>query len=309
MKLTLTKYVANSSTETKNTAAAIAAGIATLLTKVAQAGAINWSTATWSSVTDNTVVGWEMYAFNDSLQATYPLYVKLEYGTGETGGYGGKAVSIWMTVGKGTSGAGVVTNIIIPRRLVFSQQVNNIDDAANTNQSQIYLSNMDGSALTANIFPAAGLIVDANSRYPGGYFALERSRDAGGNATGDGVFLQFAYKHYGSGMGVVECNAVNYSNGTLNTLSAGIAGISFNLDSNVSIAMGSTVPVFSGLAVPGDGIYWAPRAVLGTSLANYGGGQAISALLESRDYLSAGGGGGYSDLGKQRYATAVVGWY
>ena len=55
MKLTLTKYVANSSTETKNTAAAIAAGIATLLTKVAQAGAINWSTATWSSVTDNTV--------------------------------------------------------------------------------------------------------------------------------------------------------------------------------------------------------------------------------------------------------------
>lgn len=320
MKTTLTEYVAGAQFYGLQRLRHTAEAIATLLTQVTTAtGQIDWSHSllqtTYVNAGSNGVIGYEIYRFDDSLQASYPVFIKLEYGTGENtyDSNTGSGFQIWMTVGKGQDDAGGITGVLIPRTSVFKQFLYDVtynQDTDSTEQGQIYLSNMDGSALTVNIFPASMTVSYSDSYFRGGYFALERSRDAGGNPTGDGLFLQYSYMHRSSIMGTSVAKAVSYSTGTLNTrVGGGIAGISFNLSSNVSIAMGSTVPIFSGLAVPGDGVYWAPRCCLATSIANLGGGQLVAGLLESRDYISAGKSGCYADIAGQQYAVAAVAWY
>lgn len=313
MKTTITTFTQGTTTQTMQRAKNISTQLKALLTHVSAAtGQINWVTnTTWTTGTpqDLTVAGYEIFALADSLQATAPLFFKFEYGTGQSGGgaYSKYGVSIWVTVGRGQDGAGNITNIIIPRRLIFSQRSVSGQEASDTTQGQIYMSNMDGSAITFCAFPNGA--VNNSGHYSGGYFAIERSRDTGGNATDAGVFLQSCFLTYDNSIGSVETLAVGYANGTLNTKPSGIAGISFNLSNNVSIAMGSTVPIFSGVAIPGDGSYWAPRSIVASANNNFGGGQVVAGLIESRDYLSCGLAGGYSDLGAQRYAVAGIAWY
>lgn len=318
MKLQYTDYVAGGTSATLSKARAnkIATAIASLLTKTADTGQINWPTVTWVGHNDNTVVGYEIYRFNDSLQSSAPLFIKIEYGTGNAldNSNAGRLISLWITIGKGSDGTGNLTGILQSQRLVLA----NAGYAADGNgvQGQVYVSNMDGSGLTLLGFPNAPAVFNAAQIYPGFYLVVERSRDAGGNATADGVFFQYASSAsandattYDTSSNHVAAISISYASGTRNELPGGIGGISFNLNTNASIAMGSTIPVFSGLAVPGDGTYWAPRSVMATALANFGGGQVITSLLESRDYVSAGFAGRYSDLARQQFATAAIAWY
>lgn len=69
------------------------------LTTVAVPGAIN------------TVAGYEIRAFQDPTQATAPIYVKIEYGTGTSTTICG----LWITVGGSTNGAGTLGNILRAR--------------------------------------------------------------------------------------------------------------------------------------------------------------------------------------------------
>lgn len=73
------------------------------LVQTADTGQINWATVTRPGV--NTEAGFEIWRFDDALQATSPIYIRFGYGTGT-------AVNrsrIQMTVGVGTNGAGVIT--------------------------------------------------------------------------------------------------------------------------------------------------------------------------------------------------------
>lgn len=77
----------------------------------ADTGQINWTTVA-SPTTNNAVAGYEIYAFNDTLQSTSPVYFKLSYGSGSyhassTNGY----PQLLITVGTGTDGAGNLTGV------------------------------------------------------------------------------------------------------------------------------------------------------------------------------------------------------
>lgn len=82
--------------------AAILAAIG--LVQTADTGQINWTTVL--RPTTNTAAGYEVWRFDDDLQATAPIFLKIEYGTGSST----TAPSIWLTVGVGSDGAGTITN-------------------------------------------------------------------------------------------------------------------------------------------------------------------------------------------------------
>lgn len=60
----------------------------------------------------STSQGYCMLRFNDTLQATSAIYIKLEFGTGGNGvGY----PMIWATLGTGSNGSGTITGTTIPK--------------------------------------------------------------------------------------------------------------------------------------------------------------------------------------------------
>jgi hypothetical protein len=79
-------------------------------TLVADSGKINWGTAVRPTVA-NTSQGYEIWAPNDTLQATDPYMVKIEYGGGASPLY----PSVWLTMGNGSNGAGTLNGSVTPR--------------------------------------------------------------------------------------------------------------------------------------------------------------------------------------------------
>lgn len=72
--------------------------------KAADTGQIDWATVAKPGAS-STSAGYEIRYLNDSLHATKPCYVKIEFGTGGTS----TTPSIWITVASGTNGAGTVS--------------------------------------------------------------------------------------------------------------------------------------------------------------------------------------------------------
>ena len=62
---------------------ALSAQIATMLTRVAQTGDIDWITV--ARPAGGVYAGSEVYRFNDALQSAAPIFVKFEYGTSDVG--------------------------------------------------------------------------------------------------------------------------------------------------------------------------------------------------------------------------------
>ena len=79
------------------------------LTNTTDTGQINWTTVTRAAA--NTAAGYEIWRFTDTLQATTPIFMKIEYGTG----YSANFPQIWITVGQGSSGAGAITGVTSSR--------------------------------------------------------------------------------------------------------------------------------------------------------------------------------------------------
>jgi hypothetical protein len=87
------------------------------LVQTGDTGQINWTTVL-APTAPSLVQGYEVWRFNDALQATVPVFVKLEYGS-----YTAAAnPSIWFSVGSGSNGAGALTGVLSARQQIgFSQ--------------------------------------------------------------------------------------------------------------------------------------------------------------------------------------------
>lgn len=80
------------------------------LLQIVDAAQINWATvATPGAI--NTVKGYEIWYFADALQATVPVYVKIEYGSGSGAADG----ALWLSFGTGDNGAGALTGVVSTR--------------------------------------------------------------------------------------------------------------------------------------------------------------------------------------------------
>ncbi len=96
----------------------ISAALAAIgLVQTADTGQINWSTVT-RPLADLTAQGYEIWRFNDALQSTRPIFIKIEYGAGAATGTAVSA-ALWITVGTSSNGAGTITGpAIAARRLI-----------------------------------------------------------------------------------------------------------------------------------------------------------------------------------------------
>jgi hypothetical protein len=83
------------------------------LVQTADTGQINWTTITFPTVI-NTANGYEIWRFNDTLQSTAPVFLKIEYGAGGVAGH----VSVWITLGSGSNGTGTLTGIPSTRQQI-----------------------------------------------------------------------------------------------------------------------------------------------------------------------------------------------
>lgn len=81
------------------------------MVKTADTGQINWVTVTRPAV--NTYGGYEIWRFDDSLQATSPVFVKIEYGTSNNAAN----PAIRVSIGSGTNGAGTLTGLVTSTRV------------------------------------------------------------------------------------------------------------------------------------------------------------------------------------------------
>lgn len=147
------------------------------LVQTADTGQINPATVTNAAATD-TESGYEVWRFNDTLQATAPVFVRIGYGRAN----GTTCPQLWVTVGKGTDGAGTITGVLIPRTRTGGSD----NSGTSTTTATGYASSGDGSMLA--LFPFIMYASGApTAALPG--FVLDRSRDASGAPTGDGVSL------------------------------------------------------------------------------------------------------------------------
>lgn len=94
---------------------ALSAALAAVgLTQTADTGQINWTTVTRPGT--NTAAGYEIWRFNDTLQGTAPIFIKLEYGTNSTA----TGPQVWITVGTGSNGSGTITGQSSTRTTAFN---------------------------------------------------------------------------------------------------------------------------------------------------------------------------------------------
>lgn len=73
------------------------------LVQTADTGQVNWTTVTRPAA--NTLGGYEIWRFNDALQSTAPIFMRVEYRSGSTN----QVPKIRITVGTGSNGSGTIT--------------------------------------------------------------------------------------------------------------------------------------------------------------------------------------------------------
>lgn len=158
--------------------AAVSTALAAVgLVKTADTGQIDWTTVNWPGSL-NTDAGYEIWRFNDSLQATVPVYLKMTWGEGSSSGFN----RLTVAVGTGTNGAGTLTGL------------------TGTLFSVVDLAGSD-TVIPQRLFGDGGSLAFLFAATAGGTYStyalvlvIDRTRNSDGTANGDGL-----YACYGSG--------------------------------------------------------------------------------------------------------------
>ncbi len=207
------------------------------LTRTADTGQINTATVT-KPVATNTKAGYSIWAFADSLQATKPIYIRFDYGSGAVAS--GNGASTWITVGTGTNGSGTITGLVLgPLQSGIS---NSTAFAATGMVMQATHSTAIGYLFVNFGDPSTTAIQSC------GYYILERTKDSSGNSTGDGVGLTTML--FNSPM-VLRDYSINFTTtsvfSTSRNLHCGAISTAYSLTSGGAIAL---FPHYIGAGVP-----------------------------------------------------------
>lgn len=124
-----------------------------------------------ASSASNQNNGYEVWRMNDALQATAPVFLRIDYGQ-TSGSY----PQIWVQVGQGSDGAGNLTGLKTDQRLMTTA-VNdgagrNCYQSGGTNRIAMCMYRITTTKNTGNLI-----------------FAVERTKDTSGNDTNEGVLL------------------------------------------------------------------------------------------------------------------------
>lgn len=246
------------------------------LTQTADTGQIN--PATVARPAAGAYGGYEIWRFNDALQATVPIFFKLEYGTG--GAQDRPALAI--TVGTGSSGAGAITGGAT--RVVLGSTASKAAGVMLPFYASCEPGRLD---LAANIDPTTATF--------GIVLHIERARDANGAATADGAVMASV----GNGSGTVQ--VINPTAGVVSSNTARLlpygSPTTFPGFTQVGADIAVATPAaFAGKPLYGQGVVAYNNAdipALATFVATVLGGQKTYLPLGlAAGLLTAGGGTG-----------------
>jgi hypothetical protein len=260
------------------------------LQKTTDTGQIDWSTVTGPTVA-NTVSGFEMYRFKDSLQSTAPIFLKVEYGNGSTAANG----QMWFTVGTGSDGAGAITGTffagappsaaVIAARTTFTQATGFLGVTS-------IASYIHGDTATLAIFGYP--VQTAPSTSTGNLFLLERTRDFAGSPTGEGYLALMSWAASATASALM-CPVSYISNGyspagTYSSIQTWNAGA---LAFGTSLLVGGNLqaqPLLTGFNTKLHGPSQFVLGLIGSEIT--GGVQVpVTHYGTSRNFLTAGAGG------------------
>lgn len=137
---------------------------------------IDWAaiTAAGSYPGSNTpFAGHEIYRFNDDLQATAPLFIKVQYGQGST-----NTPAVFITLGKEVDAAGVLTGLVLTTQKILCPAT------AGTATWPLFLSG--GPSHFSFIQAGQGAAPQCSMQC-----IIERMRDEAGVETDEGVIMLF----------------------------------------------------------------------------------------------------------------------
>lgn len=151
-------------------------------------GSINWPSVS-SASGSAAVYGFDVFRFDDSLQATAPVFIKLEYRNRGAAPPNAQAPSVVLTIGTTHNGAGTIGGqMITPASLTFQYTGGSSDIIVRNN----LFAGGDG-------WFNAALWYDEPAAATGQWFInLERTRDVAGNPTADGLCWNFLGTENGS---------------------------------------------------------------------------------------------------------------
>jgi hypothetical protein len=138
--------------------------------KSGDTGQIDWA-AVVTPAAGNTSKGYEIRVFADALQATVPIFIKIEFGSGAAA----TSPALWITVGIATDGAGTLTGAVTTRR-----QLTTAGNSATT-----YVNRVTGETNRVALWTwtDAGVVTYAMQ------VSIERTHDAAGADTNEGFTL------------------------------------------------------------------------------------------------------------------------
>jgi hypothetical protein len=165
-------------------------------------GQVDPTTMTLAAV--NVSSGYKIYRFNDSLQATAPIYIKLEFGLV------GNATTpgCWLTVGTGTNGSGTINGLSITRvAIVLQVQI--------LSETRPFLTNIcvqDGYLAVLHKRQSLGLTTGSND--VNFAFVVSRTVDDAGALTAEGVRVAYTQATTSAAMAAVTLKfSTSYNSG------------------------------------------------------------------------------------------------
>ena len=141
-------------------------------------GQINTSTVTRPSGA-STSAGYTIWQFNDALQSTRPIYIKLEFGTGVSQ----SSPLMWLSTSTGTDGAGTLSATGLTTRYAIVNP-NGVNSTTTQYYSRFCYNSTYG--FLGMSWKIGALYSSANDNM--GAMIVGRSNDASGVVTGDAVF-------------------------------------------------------------------------------------------------------------------------
>jgi hypothetical protein len=150
--------------------------IAAILTYVSQTGEIDFTTVSTPSST-NQKRGFRVYRFNDALQSTHPVFIRVDFGSGAAT----TTVSIWIQIGQAVDGSG---NLSVPTTGALRTTDQAAPSAAQTVAAFDSYVCGSTSRLTFVLWPLSQ--TTANNSIA---VTIERSKDINGADTAEAVHL------------------------------------------------------------------------------------------------------------------------
>lgn len=211
------------------------------LTQTTDTGQINTTTVTRAAI--NTAAGYVILKFNDTLQSTAPIFLKLEFGSGSAT----TITMMWLTVGTGSNGSGTLTGTLTTRCALCNASAPASTVTSYT--SRFVYNSTYGVAWMAWKFNSN--TTATTSGFAGGFF-VARSNDTSGAATGTDVMVVTCSPNAtGTGSTTANAQCVNFASSTVTPATPSPAWMaSAGLNNNVPYNQTSTTQSGNSSSIP-----------------------------------------------------------